>query len=310
MRKEVCTSVSRGIARLLACVGAPLAAKYHLWWTKQCVRFPNWCSPLRIPVLAQTKAGTIRCDARDFLQRSLLRYGEWEPTITRTVSTLLKEGDVFLDVGANVGYFSLLASRIVGETGLVYAVEPVPSTCRELLENLHRNNAGNVVCLSLAASETNGLVRLFLSSKGDLGKTSARSVGGRSVTAACCALDSIVDERRRGRIALVKIDVEGAELSVLHGMRGILTQRAQPYVICEVTDRFLRELGASARELIRFMQSLGFAAFRTPAMGAELWTELPDGDDVERKQFDALFVPTQRMNRLPPEIRVLLCRAP
>ena len=88
---------------------------------------------------------------KDVIQRYCYVFGIWEPNITHWTEAFLREGDLVLDVGANIGYFSLLASQAVGTTGTVVAVEPVPSIVTALKTNLAMNSAANVVVHAVAA---------------------------------------------------------------------------------------------------------------------------------------------------------------
>jgi FkbM family methyltransferase len=106
-------------------------------------------------VRARTRLGSIvACRTDDQIQRHIYSFGVWEPDITRFIAARLRPGDAFIDVGANIGYYSLLASRLVGSYGRVAAVEPSLSIRAELLTNLAVNGATNVRVISMAASDS------------------------------------------------------------------------------------------------------------------------------------------------------------
>jgi precorrin-6B methylase 2 len=91
-------------------------------------------------------------DAKDIIQQYIYYFGVWEPRITGWVSRHLAPGDTFIDVGANIGYYSLLASPLVGKTGTVVAIEASPRTFDDLLFNLELNNVSNVRPVNVAVS--------------------------------------------------------------------------------------------------------------------------------------------------------------
>jgi hypothetical protein len=109
-------------------------------------------APLEPVVEAQTTVGPLLLPSADeVITPTLCRYGVWEPGETRFLRALVRPGDVFVDVGAHVGYFSLLAASRVGEEGAVIAVEPEPRNLRLLRANLARNGASRARVIPLAA---------------------------------------------------------------------------------------------------------------------------------------------------------------
>ena len=137
--------------------------------------------------------GAIDCDTRDVIQRYLYVFGVWEPTITSLVRQHLQPGDVFVDVGANIGYYSLLAAQLVGPTGKVISFEPSPTVRAQLEANIARNHlADRVIVNAAAAGAEPGDVELFLAGEGNLGQTSTRSAPGFTT---------------EGRVPLVRVDI-------------------------------------------------------------------------------------------------------
>jgi len=259
-------------------------------WTRLCSHYPNWFGMPAIRLLARTKAGTVACDPRDGVQSTLLERGEWEPTVSRTIAQILRPGDVFVDIGANIGYFSLLASGIVGGRGQVIAFEPLSENVACLLDTCSRNQAHNIVCLSLALNDVGGLVTLHLPDDGQVGLTSIRPVGTRTRRVLACRLDGILDESLFAQVRLIKLDVEGAEMNVLNGMERLFERGHRPFVICEVTDAFTRSLGSSASMLVQRFASYNYQLFGTHRQSDNVWEPL-DPANVPTEQFDMLCVP-------------------
>jgi len=193
---------------------------------------------------ARTTCGfAVSGDALDLVQRYIYLYGVWEPNLTHWISGSLKPGDVFIDVGANIGYFSLLASRLVGHAGQVVAVEASPSIFRRLGHNLEQNRANNVRALNIAASETRGELRLFRAPTSNLGASSIFREEGFEDEGVVEArpLPEILTREEYERARMIKIDVEGAEQSVVGGLLPLLGSGRQDL-------EFVIEIGGGPRE--------------------------------------------------------------
>lgn len=201
----------------------------------------------------------IHLDPKQYIDKFIYYWGEWEPNETYTVMSLLNKGDIFIDIGANIGYFSLLAGNIVGRGGKVYSFEPVPATNEVLQKNASINNFSNIKIFRYAAVDNNRAIKIARRGKGDRSELNSMrpldtegeywSIEGKRV-------DEIVPSNLP--IRLIKLDVEGAEFFALKGLEKILRLNNAPMVLCEVTDSFLRELGSSAKELYQFMLDCGY----------------------------------------------------
>lgn len=157
------------------------------------------------------------CNTDDLVSRTILYFGVWEPNNTAAFGEILRPGDVFVDVGANIGYYSLLASRMVGDDGAVVSIEASPAIFDQLGENLEANRVGNVRTVNVAVSDEPGELTLYGGSKWNRGSSSTLPGVLRTEEAVVRAapLDEILTDDERARVRLVKIDIEGAELPVL-----------------------------------------------------------------------------------------------
>lgn len=241
-------------------------------------------------------------DPRDFDSRRYLMHGisPREP-ITNVMASLLAPGDVAIDVGANVGYFSAVMSMLVGPTGRVYAYEPAPTTFSHL-GTLLASGGRNIIATQAAVSDREGRAKLSLGSESHSGRASLREFESEagSVDVPCITLDST-----RGRVGpakLVKIDVEGFEMKVLRGMHQILS-KDRAYVILELSDTFLRAAGSSAGEVVAFMSEQHYVGYVLTVHGGatDLNKELLPLDlGLISSQVDVLFIaeemPVPRFN--------------
>ncbi len=193
----------------------------------------------------------------------------FEPTerLTRHFIRLVRPGDTVIDVGANLGYYTLAAAKLVGSTGQVHAFEASPLTLPWLQQNAALNPFANIQVHGVAVTDRCGTTTFHTAPADRAGYSSLRNLGDDTrsvVTVPTVSLDSLLDELPRTR--LVKIDVEGAELLVLRGMDRLLA-RDRPFLILESDDAFLRQLGATAAALCGFLTSRGYELHQIVAGG-------------------------------------------
>jgi len=236
--------------------------------------------------LVTTRSGfKMNVNLADWIGQHIYMTGTFEPSTAQLISSLLRDGDTMIDVGANIGYFTLLASRKVGPSGRVFAFEPVLSTCAALKKNLSLNRAANVVVQEIALSNFNGTITIYEGPARNKGLSSIRPIanasGQRPVPAA--AFDSI--DVCRGPIHLIKIDVEGAEQLVVEGMMECLS-RYRPHLIIELTDGFLQQFGHSATSLSLKLRDLGYRMYEITNDGP---ISMPSEPTTWPRQFNALF---------------------
>ena len=157
----------------------------------------------------------------------------YEPVVRHVFRRALREGDVCVDVGANVGFMTLLAAGLVGPTGKVYAFEAMPPTVKTLRENVSLNGLDQVTIVDKACWDAPGEATIHEFDQRDAGSASLAELAGETVTRShtveTVRLDDVVD----APVRLIKLDVEGAELYVLKGGEKLLTQ-SRPDVLIEL----------------------------------------------------------------------------
>ncbi len=175
----------------------------------------------------------------------------WEELTTEMFKKVVREGDTVLDLGANIGYFTLLAARLVGRSGRVFSFEPEPTNYNLLLKNIELNGYGNVVALQKAVSNTTGKVKLFLDSK-DTGAHSIYRPDGKSkfIEVEAVAPDDYFKDKVN-KIDVIKIDVEGAEMAALAGMDRILKENENLKMFVEFYFPGIKRSGDSPEEFAR-----------------------------------------------------------
>ncbi len=220
----------------------------------------------------------------------------WEPKETYWFVESLREGDTVVDVGANVGYYTLIAASLVGPEGRVYAFEPDPRSFSLLERNVRLNGFSNVVLERKAVADQAGTLRLYLApeNKGDHRIYAPSDEQRDWIEVEAITLDDYFGERA-AEVDLVKIDTQGAELSILRGMSRILESSERLVLAMEYWPHGLRDFGEEPGELLdlltaqdfRFFDLAGFLVRPLEEVGqAELLARFPPGN----RWFTDLFL--------------------
>jgi FkbM family methyltransferase len=195
----------------------------------------------------------------------------YEPDVSHTFVTTLREGDVVFDVGANLGYFTVLASVLVGRTGRVIAFEASAENVERLRRNLALNACENVTVVDKVAADREGEIEFFVNDAFDSGGlwTHEGPMPGvpddrpppvRRVLPAT-TVDAEWKRLSLPRPKLIKIDVEGAEQRVLEGARELLTREPPAFIVAELHGLGLAKLACSPDTLRGHMEGLGYSTF-------------------------------------------------
>ncbi|MFI9720769.1 FkbM family methyltransferase [Streptomyces sp. NPDC052396] len=205
-------------------------------------------------------------DTRDLIQRYIYMFGVWEPHLTCWLRRRLQPGDTFVDVGANVGYFSLLAARLVGADGQIAAVEASPLFHRRMLEQLELNGFRNVRAVNAAVADVQKELTFTLASSHNLGANSIVPYDGAIESSFSIDASPLPDVLTLAEIVtarLIKIDVEGAEGAVVRGMSSMIGElRDDAEIAVEVDPQRMAKLGDSVDELLSTFSEYGFHPYR------------------------------------------------
>ncbi len=164
-----------------------------------------------------------RANSQDFLPATVSVFGVWEPVLTEFLRRRLQPGRVFVDVGANLGWFTINAARWLAPSGTVVAIEPVPALFEQLNQQLDLNALENVRAVNEAVSEKAGWVRIDVGPREHTGLSRVVAENGfREGAIRARSLAEMLSDNEISRCRVVKIDVEGSEYGVVKGMHELL----------------------------------------------------------------------------------------
>ena len=232
----------------------------------------------------------------EYNQRTLLYTNSvYEPEVTSIMSSILEAGNTFFDVGANLGYYTLLASKRVGFHGQVHAFEPAPQQFEHLSLNVRINRATNVVLNNVALSEAPGEREMLFSLGWNQGTHSFGVAEGATMTGLvrCRTIDEYVASNRIKQIDVLKVDVEGAELLVFRGAEKTIRSFSIPVIFFEACEHHSRALGNTTIEVKSYLRHLGYDIFRLNGDSGFERTE-----DVEEEFANLIAIHARAKDRL------------
>lgn len=258
---KIARSVTRGLLRKWAKIGKAPGLRYQ--WIQKIGpslaesdslmgHLPNGC--------------VVECDIRDEVLRHIYFSGIYEDVESFIFFRLLQPGMTVLDVGANIGQYTMLASTAVGPTGHVHSFEPVEINYQRLSRNVQRNKLQNVQLNRVATWHEATTLRFQLpadsmNNNGSFHVSSAMPENTLSYEAKAIRLDDYVREQAINRVDVIKMDVEGAEAHTLRGAAATL-ERDSPIILMEVNREALEMLGSGTKSLMALLNSWGYRAWR------------------------------------------------
>jgi FkbM family methyltransferase len=212
-------------------------------------------------VTANAAGLTLRLDPGDLIvTRPMLVYGTWEPFETQVFLSLLEKGMRVVDIGANIGYYALLAARAVGHGGRVYAFEPTPRTYELLCQNVQANGFNNVVTVQKAVANRSGTARLYLDRNNAVNTLSSSLERRGSLEVEVVTLEQYF-AHSTVPIDVLKMDIEGSEPLALEGMADVLNRTPEIAIFTELNPTRIRELGRTAEGYVAALRAQGFRIF-------------------------------------------------
>lgn len=187
-------------------------------------------------------------------------YGELD---TKIIREEIHEGDIVIDVGANIGYYTLIFAQLVGSSGKVFAFEPESKNFEILKKNIEINNYPNIVAEQKIVSDKSGIVKLFIAEHGIVGhRINQQKSSQKFIEVESIILDNYIKKLNLdNKINFIKIDVEGSEPKVLEGAKEIMQKSNQLKIFTEFNREAVEEYGIEPKEMIDLFYRNGFKIY-------------------------------------------------
>ncbi len=198
-------------------------------------------------------------------------FGTFQSIISEMIKKYLKKGDTFIDVGANIGYFSFVAAGVVGEAGQVYSFEPIHDYFVKLDNFARINKQYTIKANMVALGDEKKTAKIFIKGGTDIGNNTFFSdlLGEGNVEKTAdveiIRLDNYIKDNNLKKIKLIKIDVEGFEFQVLKGLEGYFRDCSEtknfPFIICEIVPEAYKGKSEGIEDLFEYMANFSYYPF-------------------------------------------------
>ena len=222
--------------------------------------------------VVETEHGRFFVDPASNLGNAIITQPAYEPQMLSVLTSILKEGDLYLDVGANEGYFSIIASKLVGKSGRVLSVEPQGRLQEVIYRNMELNSAFNIHVFQLAISDISGTARISLlpdMNTGGSGLFAATKYKIPTQIVPQVTLSGFIDLLDVTKIKLMKLDIEGFEYEAVLGSRDLFASEVIESIALELHPSILAQRGKSGEEIVAFLEDCGYkqvASYKTLIM--------------------------------------------
>ena len=253
---------------------------YCYWLRPWPLRPPaNWAIRQLLPAQVNFGEAVVVLNPDDPVVSGALHFGVYEKAETKFFQTACREGMTFLDVGANIGYYTALAARAVGPNGKIIALEPDPESFKYLEQTIAANEVGNVKAFQCAAADREAKMTLHISkdNRGD-NRLYEPDPKWPKVTVSARPADELLKEAGVSQVDFIKIDVQGFESSVIAGLKNTLDQSENLILIAEFWPQGLRDAGSDPKKFLQQLRAHGLQLHELNSKGG--LAELTDDDDL------------------------------
>ena len=199
------------------------------------------------------------------ISKELLRYKTHESASTKILRKLLSKGMNCLDLGSNIGYYATIESKLIGNSGKVYAMEPIPRNFNLLKQNIKVNNLKNVQPFNMAASNYDGQINLYLSNKSNLcSAIKTDTLLNQTITRKATTVDSFLETEniQPENINLLRMDVEGYETKILEGAKNLLEHSKNITLFIEFHTAIIKSQGINLEDTFGLIEDYGFTLYK------------------------------------------------
>mgnify|MGYP001562904716 CR=1 FL=1 len=212
-----------------------------------------------IPDCLETEEWKLLLDKDDVAMSGYLALGSYEPETIRIFKESMKEGATVVDIGTNIGYYTIIAGKKVGPMGKVFGYEPNTDSFNLLQRNILINNFDNITPVNMALSNILGERVLYFGDNKCTHSFADNRKTGKNEMVPTDTLDNSLKKYGSPKIDVIKMDIEGAEILALEGMTETIERSPELVIFTELYPKAIRRLGKSPIELLEKMRDLGFS---------------------------------------------------
>jgi FkbM family methyltransferase len=219
------------------------------------------------PIQKKIKGVLFRFDFYLYPKTKEMYFGFYETELTDVMQVILKPGDIFIDIGAHIGYISAIGAGLVGKTGQVHSFEPVPECFEELRKFAMLNPDYKIILNQCALGEKEGIKDIYVTNIQEgwntmLSDLMKNEIIKKRLKVPICRLDSYIKQKALNNISLIKIDVEAFEFPVLKGLSNYFENTGHlPAIICEIHPLAFPLLGYTPAQMLEYMSRYGYRPY-------------------------------------------------
>lgn len=260
----------------------------------------RWC----IPAQLKRHGATIVLNPNDPVISGALTFGVYENSETSFLCQVFRPGMTFLDVGANVGYYTALAIQRIGEAGRIIALEPDRQSFQYLERTVAANNGRNVCCVQQAAADRQGVLKLYVSknNRGD-NRLYWNDLCDESYDVEITTVDKLLEGYGIDAIDLVKMDVQGFEGHVVRGMKETIQRSKDLIMLTEFWPFGLESAGTDPKNFLLSLEDAGLTLYQVSGKGRLM--RVTDKDLLISRYPGRKYtnIVASRRQSLPPSLR-------
>ncbi len=213
-----------------------------------------------LPRSVKLEEGTLWLNPNDPALSSMVLFGVFEPYTTFLFRKQLRDGQTVIDIGANVGYYTLIAAKRVGQQGRVFAFEPDLENVAIVRKNIEINNLRNVSVITKGVSNQTGNAILYMSDDNKCTHAIVKNrEGEHQIQIETITIDESIKQARIGKVSIIKMDIEGAETLALEGMKETLLANPDICIFSEFYPAAIRRLDREPIDFLKEFSRYGFS---------------------------------------------------
>ena len=212
-----------------------------------------------IPDCLETDEWKLILDKDDVAMSGYLALGSYEPKTVKLFANSIKDGATVVDIGTNIGYYTIIVGKKVGQKGKVFGYEPNKDSLNLLLRNIQINNFKNIIPINVALSDDKGRRTLFFGDNKCTHSFADNRKTGKNETVETDTLDNSLKKYGSPKIDVIKMDIEGAEMLALEGMMETIERSPGLIIFTEFYPKAFKRLGKSPIKFLERLRGLNFS---------------------------------------------------